>query len=357
MSAKLTKKHLDDYLEKAAAKVVELRTEKQIAAADKLETETFGRPPKAKGKFRRYGVYENGKLMAFTRVNKQPLRAWKKDENYKKFKKMKAKVAIGATAVAPEARGKGYAQALKKHVHDKHKRVLTGTSPKSNPAMSHINKKMGYKEVNRSGYKQRNVQWLFDKKKFKKDKNLPTRKEVVSKRNTKVKSEERVTNLRKALEAEGAILTKYDDVPARMGEGRMAKTAKLTKQNIDDYLEKKAFTAKAPEKKAVQASPKKGFWTDVFGMESKRATPKSNKDAVVSKKNPAQKQTKSKDSKNKASYVDKTYSSSLDKNLQHLRRDWSFDKPQQVDRNIVKTGSDKSKAFADIDEDGNIVIL
>jgi len=159
---------LDNMLFDKTAEVVELTTPGQRQEAASLERRVFSpgskyqnpRPPSAK-RFTSYGVYDDGKLVGVTRVDKDPLKAWAKDkEGLKALKVLGPEVWIEATAVDPEHRGKGVAKALRGHVQSQYSSVLTGTGPKSDPAMKHLNESQGFKPVLQRG---KNMQYHWAK--------------------------------------------------------------------------------------------------------------------------------------------------------------------------------------------------
>ena len=145
------------------SEVVELTTPEQRRAGAELEgrvmsTKSRVHPP---GQFSSYGVYDGGKLVGVTRVNKKPLEAWAKDkEGLKALKVLGPEVWIESTAVDPEHRGKGVAKTLRRHVQSQYSSVLTGTGPDSDPAMRHLNEVQGFKPVLQRG---KNMQYHWAK--------------------------------------------------------------------------------------------------------------------------------------------------------------------------------------------------
>ncbi len=142
----------------AAADVRLLSTPEERQQAASLEHRVFApnskyqdpKPPSA-AKFTSYGIFDDGKLVATTRVNLNPTEPWKKDSLYPVLKKLDPEVAISATAVDPAHRGKGYATALRAHVSSTYDGVLTTTGWKSDPAMGHINESQGFKKLLQRG--------------------------------------------------------------------------------------------------------------------------------------------------------------------------------------------------------------
>jgi ribosomal protein S18 acetylase RimI-like enzyme len=139
-------------------RVVELTTDEQKTQAAALETRVLKGPTPNMKHHRTFGIFDDGDLVAMTRVNLRPLSPWKKDDDYDKLNVLDPAAAISATAVNPTHRRRGFATKLKKHLQGEFDSLLTGTGPKSHESMARINSKLGFKPVLRRG---KNTQYFW----------------------------------------------------------------------------------------------------------------------------------------------------------------------------------------------------
>ena len=135
----------------AALKGRELRDPKSLRGASRLKR-SVGPRGDIRDKDRVYGIRDNGKLVAATRVNTKPLEAWKNDEAYGRLKKINPEVWISGLSVHPEHQQKGMATALRRHLQERYGSILTGVGPKSDQAvMERLNQKTGFKKLMQRG--------------------------------------------------------------------------------------------------------------------------------------------------------------------------------------------------------------
>jgi predicted GNAT family acetyltransferase len=146
--------HLDQDLPEgvktAAPRVMPLVTQNQKSEGLALEKQVFGTYPPTRGrKDKMFGIVRDGKVVAVTRVNEDPLRRWKTDRvGYRTLAKLQPAAAISAMAVSPEYREKGMATALHEHLQKEYPSLLVGTGSKSNkPAMTKIQSNLGFRDV------------------------------------------------------------------------------------------------------------------------------------------------------------------------------------------------------------------
>jgi len=131
----------------AAIKVVPLTSSRQRAQSSALETKVWKGPTKTSKHHKTFGIYDGRKLVAMTRVTTTPLKAWESDEAYDMMAKFDPEVAITATAVHPDHRGKGLATELKKHLQGRYARIITGSGRKSHPSVVRVNEKTGFEKA------------------------------------------------------------------------------------------------------------------------------------------------------------------------------------------------------------------
>jgi len=138
---------------KAAPEVVELSTPEHLQQARDLEAQIFQNGPASETEgHRTFGVLDKEDLVAMTRVNPDPLKAWEGDDSYDELVALAPEAAISATAVSPEFQGKGLATALRNHLKEEYRSLIAGVGPKSNrPAMDRLNAATGFKEILRRG--------------------------------------------------------------------------------------------------------------------------------------------------------------------------------------------------------------
>lgn len=143
-------------------RVVRLKTRAQKAQAEELEKRVFGGIPETwKRNDLLFGIIEDGEVVAATRINPTPLKAWKKDSAYLALKKLNPEIAISATAVDPGHRQKGMATALRRHLQNRYSRILAGTGRRSHSSMQHLNKQQGFEPVLK---RRTSTQWFWEKK-------------------------------------------------------------------------------------------------------------------------------------------------------------------------------------------------
>lgn len=142
----------------------ELSSEEEKAQASALEVKVFAPNSKYKLKPKKeciyYGIFDNDKLVAMTRITLNPLKGWESDSDYNKLSELNPEIGICATAVDPEYRGKNLAKTLRAFLQNKYRSILTGTGPKSHPAMQTINQQQGFQKVLERGKKN---QWFWKK--------------------------------------------------------------------------------------------------------------------------------------------------------------------------------------------------
>ena len=94
-----------------------------------------------------YAIFMDGDIVACIRVNTDPFFDWdEEDGNLEMMKQLDPQIWIASLVVRPAYRGRGLAKRLKQHLHQLYSRIASGTSQSlSDPAMDHINEKMGYR--------------------------------------------------------------------------------------------------------------------------------------------------------------------------------------------------------------------
>jgi GNAT superfamily N-acetyltransferase len=136
-----------DELEKGAADIEELQQARDRRAAARLQ-KSVGQSGYINKNHRVFGIRgEDGKLVAVTRTNPNPVKEWETDTNYETVKKLDPQASIAGLAVHPDHRRKGMATKLRKHLQEEYDSLITGIGEQSNrPAMERLNKKTGFKE-------------------------------------------------------------------------------------------------------------------------------------------------------------------------------------------------------------------
>lgn len=125
--------------------------EARVLEAFVFGTRVCSRQPFSAKIYTSYGVFDNGSIVATSRVNHRPLLLWRKDENFAVIKALDPEVAISATAVHPEHRGKGYGRALRARLQEDFRSILTGSGSKSDPSIVHLNETQGFRLVFKRG--------------------------------------------------------------------------------------------------------------------------------------------------------------------------------------------------------------
>jgi GNAT superfamily N-acetyltransferase len=138
--------------------------EEKLEAAKLQEGIGFGLGPikPLHPKWEYYGIRsDDNKLVAVSRVNKEPLKEWEGSKDYEQIARHRPDVSISATTVHPEHRRKGMAKALRAHVQDRYNTIISGTGAESDlPAMSRILEQQGFEPIWHRGA---NTQYVWKK--------------------------------------------------------------------------------------------------------------------------------------------------------------------------------------------------
>lgn len=110
-------------------------------------------------KYTSYGVFDNNRIIATTRVSHSPLIGWS-GEALQKLRQLDPEVFIVATVVDPDYRGQGIARALRDRLKQDFDRILTGTCDISDPAIHYLNRQQGFQLLFQRG---QNAQWFWSR--------------------------------------------------------------------------------------------------------------------------------------------------------------------------------------------------